>query len=404
MPGRGAARARHRPPGPLLRRRIRPTTRTRRRDRCAGWRSRSPPSRSAPLLAALGIGSASAALGAAGGATLDPGGARCPRLGVDGRRLRRARPRPRPRSGRRGAARRPRACRCRPESLPAPGCSRSPRSSSAGSCGPGIWRSPCSGRWSGPPASTPPLSVVGDGVLGADPAGRRGRGAAAVAIEFTPGAPHRPATPVATGRHRQLSGRLACAAPSAAFAPRLPTDSRGPTTGIRRSSACPRETGTISVLRNLEQRIENLVEGVFSRAFSSQVQPVEIARKLAKEMDAHRTASVSRVYVPNQYTVWLSSRGQEAARGVRALARAGALRVPARARPPPRLRAADPSRGPPGGRRAPAPRRVRDPDQAGEAARAPGRGPGAGGAGPHDGLLACRRRTPSRASAARRRI
>jgi len=46
---------------------------------------------------------------------------------------------------------------------------------------------------------------------------------------------------------------------------------------------------------------------VFSRAFSSQVQPVEIARKLAKEMDAHRTASVSRVYVPNQYTVWLSA-------------------------------------------------------------------------------------------------
>ena len=57
----------------------------------------------------------------------------------------------------------------------------------------------------------------------------------------------------------------------------------------------------------VEARIEGLVEGVFSRAFSSQVQPVEIARKLAKEMDAHRTASVSRVYVPNQYTVWLSA-------------------------------------------------------------------------------------------------
>ncbi len=69
----------------------------------------------------------------------------------------------------------------------------------------------------------------------------------------------------------------------------------------------PERDGTISVLRNLEQRIENLVEGVFSRAFSSQVQPVEIARKLAKEMDAHRTASVSRVYVPNQYTIWLST-------------------------------------------------------------------------------------------------
>jgi hypothetical protein len=71
----------------------------------------------------------------------------------------------------------------------------------------------------------------------------------------------------------------------------------------------------ISVLRNLEQRIENLVEGVFSRAFSSQVQPVEIARKLAKEMDAHRTASVSRVYVPNQYTVWLSAEDHQRLEG-----------------------------------------------------------------------------------------
>jgi hypothetical protein len=45
---------------------------------------------------------------------------------------------------------------------------------------------------------------------------------------------------------------------------------------------------------------------VFSRAFSSRVQPVELARKLAKEMDANKTASVSRVYVPNEYTVYLS--------------------------------------------------------------------------------------------------
>ena len=45
---------------------------------------------------------------------------------------------------------------------------------------------------------------------------------------------------------------------------------------------------------------------MFSRAFSSGVQPVEIARKLAKEMDAHKTASVQRVYVPNEYTVWLA--------------------------------------------------------------------------------------------------
>ena len=77
----------------------------------------------------------------------------------------------------------------------------------------------------------------------------------------------------------------------------------------------PSQELRISVLRNLEQRIENLVEGVFSRAFSSQVQPVELARKLAKEMDAHRTASVSRVYVPNQYTVWLSTEDRKRLEG-----------------------------------------------------------------------------------------
>jgi hypothetical protein len=38
------------------------------------------------------------------------------------------------------------------------------------------------------------------------------------------------------------------------------------------------------------------------------VQPVELARKLAKEMDAHKTAGVARVYVPNEYTVYLSSK------------------------------------------------------------------------------------------------
>jgi hypothetical protein len=38
------------------------------------------------------------------------------------------------------------------------------------------------------------------------------------------------------------------------------------------------------------------------------VQPVELARKLAKEMDSHKTAGVARVYVPNEYTVYLSGR------------------------------------------------------------------------------------------------
>jgi hypothetical protein len=65
------------------------------------------------------------------------------------------------------------------------------------------------------------------------------------------------------------------------------------------------------VLRAIEQKIEALFEGVFGRAFRTNVQPVELARKLAKEMDDHRTVSVSRVYVPNEYTVFLSTGDRE---------------------------------------------------------------------------------------------
>jgi hypothetical protein len=62
----------------------------------------------------------------------------------------------------------------------------------------------------------------------------------------------------------------------------------------------------VGVFRSIEHRIESLVEGAFGRAFRSHVQPVELARKLAKEMDDHKTISVSRVYVPNEYVLYLS--------------------------------------------------------------------------------------------------
>ena len=60
------------------------------------------------------------------------------------------------------------------------------------------------------------------------------------------------------------------------------------------------------VLRSIESKIEGLFEGVFGRAFRANVQPIELARKLVKEMDDHRNVSVSRVYVPNEYTIYLS--------------------------------------------------------------------------------------------------
>jgi hypothetical protein len=62
----------------------------------------------------------------------------------------------------------------------------------------------------------------------------------------------------------------------------------------------------MSVLRTIESKLESLFEGLFGRAFRTNVQPVELARKLVKEMDDHRSVSVSRVYVPNEYTIYLS--------------------------------------------------------------------------------------------------
>src|SRR4051794_17886104 len=72
----------------------------------------------------------------------------------------------------------------------------------------------------------------------------------------------------------------------------------------------------MSVLRNLEDKIAGLVEGTFGKVFRSEVRPVELARKLAKEMEEHKTVSVSRTYVPNEYVVWLSPEDRARYEGV----------------------------------------------------------------------------------------
>src|SRR4051812_36694519 len=63
---------------------------------------------------------------------------------------------------------------------------------------------------------------------------------------------------------------------------------------------------SLGVLRTVESKLEGLVEGVFNRAFRARVQPVELARRLAKEMESYKAVSVSRTYVPNEYIVFLS--------------------------------------------------------------------------------------------------
>src|ERR1700730_9453947 len=72
----------------------------------------------------------------------------------------------------------------------------------------------------------------------------------------------------------------------------------------------------MNLFKSVETTIASLVEGAFGRVFRSEVRPMELARKLAREMDAHRTVSVSRVYVPNEYSVWLSPEDRSRYEGV----------------------------------------------------------------------------------------
>ena len=89
----------------------------------------------------------------------------------------------------------------------------------------------------------------------------------------------------------------------------------------------------MSVLRTLESKLAGLVEGTFSRAFKSEVRPVEIARKLTKEMDQHRVQSLSRTYAPNEYAIWLSPDDRKRFEGYEERAQTRAVRLSARARP-----------------------------------------------------------------------
>lgn len=72
----------------------------------------------------------------------------------------------------------------------------------------------------------------------------------------------------------------------------------------------------MSVLRNLERTLSELVEGTFGRVFRSEVRPVELARKLVREMDDHKTVSLSRTYVPNEYVIYLSEQDRARYDGV----------------------------------------------------------------------------------------
>jgi hypothetical protein len=59
-------------------------------------------------------------------------------------------------------------------------------------------------------------------------------------------------------------------------------------------------------LQQFEQRLERLVEGAFSKALRAGIQPVEIGRRLTREMDLLRRVGVRGLIAPNVFAVTLS--------------------------------------------------------------------------------------------------
>jgi hypothetical protein len=61
-------------------------------------------------------------------------------------------------------------------------------------------------------------------------------------------------------------------------------------------------------LQQFERRLERLVEGVFAKAFRSSLRPVELGRRLTREMDLRRTVGVrGETIAPNHFTIAVST-------------------------------------------------------------------------------------------------
>jgi hypothetical protein len=70
-------------------------------------------------------------------------------------------------------------------------------------------------------------------------------------------------------------------------------------------------TPGMGFLRSIESGIEHVVDGTVGRVVRVSVQPVEIARKLAKELEDGKVEAGGRTLVPSQYTVFLPPKDRE---------------------------------------------------------------------------------------------
>src|SRR5215204_511311 len=60
-------------------------------------------------------------------------------------------------------------------------------------------------------------------------------------------------------------------------------------------------------IKGFERSLENMVEGTFARVFRSGLRPVELGRRLVREMDDNRSVDVrGRTIVPNAFAISLN--------------------------------------------------------------------------------------------------
>jgi hypothetical protein len=63
----------------------------------------------------------------------------------------------------------------------------------------------------------------------------------------------------------------------------------------------------VNAIARFEGFMESLVERGFARLLRTRMQPVELAKRLSREMEAQRTVAINHVLVPNRYVATLSA-------------------------------------------------------------------------------------------------
>lgn len=66
------------------------------------------------------------------------------------------------------------------------------------------------------------------------------------------------------------------------------------------------------VLKRIEQKLEKLVEGTFTRAFPSSVKPIELGKRIRRVLEDKKTIGVQgQIIIPNRYVISLSPKDLE---------------------------------------------------------------------------------------------